>query len=96
MSFDPKSADAQFWREMSYDSPKKFDLAIADFDRTIATGNKYGLAYYMHGFNYGIKKKYDMAIADLEIATKLLKESGDDDYVEEAGNIIKMYRFLNR
>jgi tetratricopeptide (TPR) repeat protein len=94
MSLDPKNTDAQFWRGLSYDSLKQYDLAIADFDRTIALDNKYGLAYYMRGLNYGTKKKYDMAIADMEIAAKLLKESGDDAYVNQAEKMIGLYRVL--
>ena len=94
ISSNPKNAAAQFWRGMCYDSLKEYDLAIADFDRTITLDSKYGLAYYMRGLNYGTKKKYSMAIADLEIAAKLLKESGDDAYVDQAKKVIEMYRIL--
>jgi tetratricopeptide (TPR) repeat protein len=94
ISADPGNAEAHFWRGLSYDSLREFDLAVADFDRTIALDKEYGLAYYMRGMNYSSKKKYDLAITDLEVATKLLRASGDDAYAVKATQTIGMLKAL--
>jgi tetratricopeptide (TPR) repeat protein len=94
ISADPENAEAHFWRGMSYDSLREFDLAVVNFDRAIALDKEYGLAYYMRGLNYSSKKKYDLAIADLEVATKLLKASGADAYAAKALQTIGMLKAL--
>lgn len=94
ISANPENAEAHFWKGMSYDSIKEFDLAISNFDRAIALDKEYGLAYYMRGMNYSTKKKYDLAINDLEIAAKLLKISGDNAYVERASQTIGILKIL--
>lgn len=92
----PDSAEAHFWRGMSYDSLKNFDMAIADFDRTIVIDKDYGLAYYMRGLNYSTQKNYSKAIADLEVAARLLRASGDTAYADRAEQTVKMLKVLNK
>jgi tetratricopeptide (TPR) repeat protein len=94
ISANPENAEAHFWKGMSYDSLKEFDLAISNFDRAIVLNKEYGLAYYMRGMNYSTKKKYDLAINDLEIAAKLLKVSGDNAYAERASQTIGILKTL--
>jgi tetratricopeptide (TPR) repeat protein len=55
-----------FYREI-----KKYDLAIADYNKAIELDPKYVYAYYARGGFYSISKQYDLALIDYNKAITL-------------------------
>ena len=74
LKVNPKIPSALVLRGCAYNTMKKFNEAIPDFDKAIAIDNKNTLAYLNRGVSKSSLGKFKEAITDFEIANVLKPE----------------------
>jgi len=91
LRYNPKSAFAFYNRAKAYESEKRFDLAEADYDTTIALSPKVALPYNNRGITRAYQGREDEAMKDFNKTIEL-----DPEYAEGYSNRAYLYYNLEQ